>query len=180
MKTITTKCKVCGNLFEKPKNEYNRRIKLGKTDFYCSLKCSGNRDDNKSMLSDIGKNNLFRGGENKLITEEQKIKSSMRDFAKRVRARKSKFAYELDLDKLVEIWNYQNGKCKLTNVDLVLQHQPKYKTISSNYKASIDRIDSSKPYTIDNIQVISLTANNLKSNMLEEDVFEFFNIVKNK
>jgi hypothetical protein len=180
MKTIKVKCKICNVDFEKPKNEYNRRIKLGKTDFYCSLKCSGNRDSNIEMIKLSANPYHFKGGENKLITEEQKIKSSMRDFAKRVRARKSKFVYELDLDKLVEIWNYQNGKCKLTNVDLVLQHQPKYKTISSNYKASIDRIDSSKPYTIDNIQFISLTANNLKSNMIEEDVFEFFNILKNK
>ena len=69
MKTIIVKCKVCGNSFEKPKNEYNRRIKLGKTDFYCNLKCSGNRDNNKSMLLDIGKNNLFKGGERKYKTK---------------------------------------------------------------------------------------------------------------
>lgn len=178
MKTIIVKCKVCGNSFDKPKNEYNRRIKLGKTDFYCSLNCSGNRDDNKSMLLEFGKNYLFKGGENKCKTEEQKLKSSMRNFAKRVRARKSKFVEELDLDKMIEIWNYQNGKCKFTNVDLVLQHRPEYKTISNNYKASIDRIDSSKPYTIDNIQFISLTVNNLKSSMLEKEVFEFFEIIK--
>jgi len=180
MKTIKVKCKICNVYFEKPKNEYNRRIKLGKTDFYCSLKCSGNRDSNIEMIKLSANPYRFKGGENKLITKEQKIKSSMRDFAKRVRARKSKFVEELDLDKLVEIWNYQNGKCKLTNIGLVLQYQSEYKTISSNYKASIDRIDSSKPYTIDNIQFISLTANNLKSNMSDEEVFEFFNIIKNK
>lgn len=180
MKTIKVKCKCCDNLFDKPKNEYNRRIKLGKTDFYCSLVCSGNSNENVERLKSIAKPHLFKGGENKFTTEAQRIKSSMREFAKRVRARKSKFVEELDLDKLIEIWNYQNGKCKFTNVDLVLQHQPEYKTISNNYKASIDRIDSTKPYTIDNIQFISLTANNLKSNMLENEVFEFFDIITKK
>ena len=180
MKTIKVKCKCCGNLFDKPKNEYNRRIKLGKTDFYCSLVCSGNRNENIERIIKLSKPYHFRGGENKFITEEQRLKASMREFAKRVRARKSKFVEELDLDKLIEIWNYQNGKCAFTNVDLVLQHRPEYKTISNNYKASIDRIDSTKPYTIDNIQFISLTANNLKSNMLENEVFEFFDIISKK
>lgn len=180
MKTIKIKCKICNVDFEKPKNEYNRRIKLGKTDFYCSLKCSGNRDSNIEMIKLSAKPYHFKGGENKFTTEEEKIKASMRDFAKRVRARKSKFVKELDLDKLIEIWNSQNGKCKFTNVDLVLQHRSEYKTISNNYKASIDRIDSTKPYTIDNIQFISLTANNLKSNMSENEVFEFFDIMNKK
>ncbi|MFM2016317.1 MAG: hypothetical protein RIQ51_1807, partial [Bacteroidota bacterium] len=99
MKTIKVKCKICNVDFEKPKNEYNRRIKLGKTDFYCSLKCSGNRDGNIEMIKLSANPYHFKGGENKLITEEQKIKSSMRDFAKRVRARKSKFVYELDLNR---------------------------------------------------------------------------------
>lgn len=179
MKTINCKCSVCGNTFDKKLNEYNRQIKNGRTKFYCSLKCSGNRNENIEMMKHVGKPHYFKGGENKFTTEEQKIKSSMRDFAKRVRARKSKFVEELDLDKLVEIWNSQNGKCKFTNVDLVLQHQSEYKTISNNYKASIDRIDSAKPYTIDNIQFVSFSMNNLKGNMTDEELIEFFTIIRN-
>ena len=180
MKTKELECVTCKTKFEKPMNEYRRRVKLGKTEFYCSLSCGAKSDKNLKMIHKAGAPHQFKGGENKFITEEQKIKSSMRDFAKRVRARKAKFVEELDLDKLVEIWNSQNGKCKFTNVDLVLQHQPEYKTISNNYKASIDRIDSSKPYSIDNIQFVSLTANTLKGNMLDEEVFEFFEIIRNK
>lgn len=180
MKTKELECVTCKTKFEKPMNEYRRRVKLGKTEFYCSLSCGAKSDKNLKMIHKAGAPHQFKGGENKFTTEEQKIKSSMRDFAKRVRARKAKFVEELDLDKLVEIWNSQTGKCKFTNVDLVLQHQPEYKTISNNYKASIDRIDSSKPYSIDNIQFVSLTANTLKGNMLDEEVFEFFEIIRNK
>ena len=180
MKTINCECSVCGNAFDKELKEYNRQIKIGRTKFYCSLKCSGNRNENIEMIKTAGKPYYFKGGENKFTTEEQKIKSSMRDFAKRARARKSKFVEELNLDKLVEIWYSQNGKCKFTNVDLVLQHKPEYKTISNNYKASIDRIDSSKPYTIDNIQFVSVSVNNLKNNMMNEELNEFFSIIRNK
>jgi hypothetical protein len=180
MKTKELECVTCKTKFEKPMNEYKRRIKLGKTDFYCSLSCGAKSDKNLKMISKAGAPHHFKGGENKLTTEEQKIKSSMRDFAKRVRARKAKFVEELDLDRLVEVWNSQNGKCKFTNVDLILQYQPEYKTISNNYKASIDRIDSSKPYSIDNIQFISYSCNSLKHDMTDEEVKEFFNIIQNK
>ena len=178
MKTKVLECATCKAEFEKPINEYRRRVKLGKTDFYCSLSCSGKATKNIKMIINLGKNNHFKGGENKLVTEDDKIKSSMKEFARRVKNRKTKFVEELNIEKMVEVWNSQNGKCKFTNVDLVLPHTIEYKTTSNNYKASIDRIDSSKPYTIDNIQFVSYTVNNLKSNMSEELVYDFFNIIR--
>lgn len=36
-------CSNCGIEFEKSLGEYNRRIKLGSRDFYCSSKCAGKR-----------------------------------------------------------------------------------------------------------------------------------------
>jgi hypothetical protein len=178
MKTKVLECVTCKTEFEKPMNEYRRRVKLGKTDFYCSLSCSGKSPKNLNMIYAASIPTHFKGGENKLVTEEQKLKSSMRDFAKRVRNRKKKFFEELDIEKMIEIWNSQNGKCRFTGVDLVLPHEEKYKSTSHNYKASIDRIDSSNPYTIDNIQFVSYSVNNLKHTMNESEVIEFFNIIK--
>lgn len=176
MKTKVLECSTCKVKFEKPLNEYKRRLKLGKTEFYCSLSCSGKSSKNKDLLNEV--RIPFKGGETKLVTEEQRIRSSMKDFAKRIRNRKNKFFEELDIEKMIEIWNSQNGKCKFTGVDLVLPHEEKYKSTSHNYKASIDRIDSSKPYTIDNIQFVSYSVNNLKHTMTEFEVMEFFNIIK--
>lgn len=178
MKTIELECSTCKSKFEKPMSEYRRRVKMGKTNFYCSLSCGANSSQNIEMIIKAGVVNHFKGGENKLVTEEQKLKSSMREFAKRVRNRKKKFFEELDIEKLIEMWENQKGKCKITNVDLVLHHEPNYKTISNNYKASIDRIDSSKPYSIENIQFVSYSINNLKHTMTDDEVYEFLNIVK--
>lgn len=38
--TIKLKCSNCGKDFEKTKKEYNRRLKLGKTIFFCNVLCS--------------------------------------------------------------------------------------------------------------------------------------------
>ena len=78
-----------------------------------------------------------------------------------------------------KIWKKQNGKCAITNVELILPNDTKYKTINNNYKASIDRIDSSKSYTIDNVQFLSATMNYLKMDMKNDDVMEFIDIIKN-
>ena len=178
MKTKVLECSTCKSKFEKPMNEYRRRVKMGKTKFYCSLSCGKQTPENLTMLNDASKYTRFVGGENRLLTEEQKLYSSMKEFARRVKNRKKKFFEELDIEKIIEIWKYQNGKCKFTNVDLILPRDNRYKSTSNNYKASLDRIDSKKPYTIDNIQFVSYTVNNLKLDMTDDDVANFFKIVK--
>lgn len=40
VKTIQLKCDNCGNQFEKSNGEYNRRVRLGKTKFYCCQSCA--------------------------------------------------------------------------------------------------------------------------------------------
>jgi hypothetical protein len=171
-------CSICGCKFQKPQNEYNRRIKLGKTDFYCSLNCSGKRTNNLKMIEDNRKPYLFKGGENRILTNEGKLLKSMKEFARRIRRRK-KYDKEVLPEDLLQIWKTQNGKCIYTNVKLILPHMKQYSTISKNYKASIDRIDSTKCYSADNIQFVSITVNNLKSDMNERDLNEFLSIISN-
>lgn len=174
---VKCKCEICGNQFDKPQNEYNRRIRLGVTKFYCSRKCVGFRSENIKMLNESGKLHHFKGGENKIITEYDKKLSGLKEFSRRIRRRKH-FSNELNPIDLYKIWERQNGKCAITNVALILPSDSNYKLISNNYKASIDRIDSSKPYNIDNVQFVSITANFLKANMVESDVLDFIRIVK--
>jgi hypothetical protein len=178
MKTIKCKCDFCSNEFEKPLNEYKRQSERGRTLFYCSRKCSGNRPDNKNKLKNLGLGHApFKGGLNKLVTPDEIALGGLKEFSRRIRRRKQ-FDKELSPNNLLEIWNTQNGKCAYTNVQLILPCSSDYNESNNNFKASIDRIDSNKPYSIDNIQFTSITVNYLKNNMIESDITQFFNIIK--
>jgi len=180
MKTINIKCKTCGNLFEKQNKEYNRKIRNGKTDFYCSLSCSGKSPKQVERLITVGAPYLFNSDSpsTKLVTDSELLESSMKEMTRRVRRRKKHFQHELSSQVLIDVWNGQKGKCKYTNVNLVLPRYPKYKTTSNNYKVSLDRIDSSKPYSYDNIQFTSVTVNLAKSTMSETELLEFFKLIQ--
>lgn len=69
-----------------------------------------------------------------------------------------------------DIWNKfieQNRKCALSGVELTFgEGSDKYK----NTTASLDRINSSKGYTIDNIQWVHKQINTMKMN-LDQDIF---------
>jgi hypothetical protein len=177
MKTKLLVCSTCGNSFEKPLNEYNRKIKLGKKDFFCSLHCAGKRSQNVEMILDIGKSYYFKGGENKITTQTGKVMQAMKEFSRRIRRRKQ-FEKEISPEDLFEIWNKQKGRCAHTNVQLVLPFSSMYNDVNNNFKASIDRINPQLPYSVDNIQFTSISVNYLKNNMTELDINEFFTIVR--
>lgn len=75
------------------------------------------------------------------------------------------------------IYDKQNGKCALTG--LSLKHREKYKA-GDLFTASIDRIDSSKGYTKDNIQILNIFMNLAKNNFADEEMKEFINDLKTK
>ena len=58
----------------------------------------------------------------------------------------------------------QMGKCKISGIDLIMTPKGNHQT------ASLDRIDSSKGYTEDNIQWVHKDINWMK-NSFKEDVF---------
>jgi hypothetical protein len=177
MKTIDLKCAICDCIFSKELREYNRRIKLGKSEFYCSLNCSGKREDNIYRFKEVSKPYRFKGGENKITTERGNLLRSMKEFSRRIRRRKH-FEFEIDAEILLNIWEKQNGICPYTKVKLVLPFTPEYDSVNKNYKASIDRIDSAKPYSVENVQFVSISLNHLKSDMSENELFEFFELIK--
>ena len=73
---------------------------------------------------------------------------------------------------IVDAWNLftqQNGKCVLTGVTITL---PELNAYTNRYTASLDRIDSSVPYTIDNIQWVHKDVNRLKIDFGTDRLFE--------
>jgi hypothetical protein len=66
-----------------------------------------------------------------------------------------------------ELWNLfveQNGKCALSGVSIYFAKNSREKQ-QGLYTASLDRADSSRGYTIDNVQWVHKDVNNIKTDM---------------
>ena len=179
MKTVKLKCSNCELEFEKELKEYNRQIKNGRSKFYCTLSCSKKTEENRTILKkalDIHPKK-FIGGENQILSEQGKILRAMKEFTRRIRRRK-KFESEINPNDLYEIWVKQEGKCPYTKVLLILPFNENYNLVSKNYKASLDRKNSMKPYSINNVQFVSISVNFLKNDMSDEEINEFFQLLK--
>lgn len=85
--------------------------------------------------------------------------------------RKAARLRNIDFNITIEdAWNLfvkQNGKCALSNIEIEI---PRSKKRSS---ASIDRIDSSKDYSIENIQWVHKTVNKMKMALPQEIFVDF-------
>lgn len=85
--------------------------------------------------------------------------------------------FNLTKEEAYNVFTQQEGKCALTGLDLVFEKDSK--NLNSR-TASIDRIDSSKPYQKDNIQWLHKHVNLMKNSHSEEYFIEICNlIVKN-
>lgn len=82
---------------------------------------------------------------------------------------------EFDLDRgyLRGLWEKQDGRCAVTNIQMV----HKFGYLES---VSIDRIDSSKGHVKDNIQLVCLAVNRMKNSHSNEDVSNFLRRVKDE
>lgn len=75
-------------------------------------------------------------------------------------------------------WDYDNMEFSIEVEDVVLPEGCPYMGVGfipldKKYGYSLDRIDSSKGYTKDNIQVISRIANIMKNNATEQELISF-------
>jgi len=82
-------------------------------------------------------------------------------------AKKKNREWSLTPKFLWELWEKQEGKCKYTNLDLV-----------HGKNASIDRIDSNKGYTEDNVQWVHRNINRMKSDFTEEYFVKMCRLVR--
>lgn len=75
---------------------------------------------------------------------------------------------DLDLEFLMYLWNKQNGKCALTGLDMTY----KFYEGRVNTNVSVDRIDSSKGYTRDNVQLVCMAANQMKNDLSMSELLD--------
>lgn len=147
----------CGKEFSKPKTEFNRSERLGRSHF-CSLKChaqsrglsnfKGRVNRDTSHLKDIIRRDDFSPFRYHLRVMKKSAKRRNQDCC-------------VTLVELKLLWEQQKGICPYTGWDLVLlpcttDYENTPLTIN---RASVDRIDSAIGYTPDNIQFVAVIAN---------------------
>lgn len=87
-----------------------------------------------------------------------------------------KIEWTLSLDDIANVYEKQNRKCALTDLDI------EFPNVGSPQKAlaSIDRIDSSKGYCADNIQLVTRHLNMMKQAYTQEFFIDMCVRVANK
>lgn len=98
----------------------------------------------------------------------------------KTRTKKKRVKYDIDLNfdvkYLIDLWNKQSGKCAISNIDMTYILYNGH--IDTNI--SIDRKDSLKGYTKDNIQLTYSIINKMKLDLTTEKLVYYCNqILKN-
>lgn len=96
--------------------------------------------------------------------------------AAKSRAIDKSLPFTITKEDLLEMWKFQNGKCAISNIDMT--YELGEGRIYTN--VSIDQIIPSNGYTLDNIQLICMAVNQLKSDFDMKTIFNLcYAIVKN-
>ena len=88
------------------------------------------------------------------------------------RAERKGLLFDITKEDLINLWDKQNGKCAISGIDMTY-------TLDSGrtpYNVSVDQINPSMGYTKNNIQLVCMSVNQLKSDF-EMDIV--LNICKN-
>lgn len=89
----------------------------------------------------------------------------------KTRASKKGFDCDITKEDIKTLMQTQEMKCAVTGVEMTLESNSRKK--ANAYKCSVDRIDSTKGYTLDNIQLVCWAVNQMKSDRTEEE-FKFW------
>lgn len=87
----------------------------------------------------------------------------------RLRSRKKKIAFDLDQEWLKARLAACRGRCEQTGVHLLL---PGHGGRTSPWSVTLDRIDSRKGYTKDNVQIVCWSYNVAKATFTDADVMK--------
>lgn len=158
---LRSECKACNIAYTKARQSTlnNPRSTEHKKCIMCNeIKDAEHFGSNKNNSD--GLNSYCKACENIRI-KARKDKQTPEQFLRnlynnaRHRTKKSGKPFELVFDDVMNLWNEQRGLCALTGVQMT--HKS-----AGLYNGSIDRIDSSKEYTVDNIQMVSVIAQIIK------------------
>ena len=176
MSKITLTCDTCNKEFEKERNEYNRRIRLGKNKFYCGLSCAGKSPDNTKHITNVKSDfPVWKFSNPKKHDQYSMFRPTLKAIRQRIKDKPKDF--DLTVEYLKEIWDEQNGKCPFTGFDLELRTYSSRRDFRDKLlhikSASLDRIDNAKGYVQGNVRWVSVMFNFARNTFSDEDVIEF-------
>jgi hypothetical protein len=87
----------------------------------------------------------------------------------RIGAKARNISFHISVKEMWEVFLKQNRKCALSGVDLCFSPT---QCSNPNSNASMDRIESSKGYTVDNIQWVTKDINLAKRSMSQDEFIE--------
>jgi hypothetical protein len=171
MNTVKLTCETCGKSFSRRAAEVKRNKKKSRKT-YCSLACVG-KDHHRHLEEYDNSENLVANNRRDEFTPFRYIMKCINNKHKG-RGSKRKPCY-ITLTDLKEQWEKQVGICPYTGWKLKLRESTsnEARLECTPDRASLDRIDSSKPYTKDNIQFVSMIAQFAKNRWTGEELRNF-------
>ncbi len=107
--------------------------------------------------------------------------SEFRYYERKARARlfhNNREGGDVTLEQIKAQWDAQNGKCAYTGIALTLWRVKRRQSTEPWEVASLDRIDSSLPYTAGNIQFVSSHINYMKNSMSDQQTRTLLDIIR--
>lgn len=154
------RCSKCKEL--KPLSEFNK-TKTNKDGL--SYLCSPcNRQVTKSFRD---KNRDAYYANQKAKRETVPVFLSQLLYSARTRANKKGLEYSLDYPYITELLESQNGMCAVTG--LLMNYDCHNRKKANPFKASLDRIDSNKGYSKDNVRFVCWAVNQMKADRTDEE-----------
>lgn len=128
------------------------------------------------MKSKYNHNKRIKTSQNNSL--EYVLKARLNDA--RQRSKRHNLYFELNYEDLLTLWNKQNGLCALSGIPMT--HDIYNGRVPTNI--SIDKIDPSKGYIKNNIQLVCSSVNMMKGTLTVEQLLQFcyaiINTQKNK
>jgi len=171
-KDITTKdglskaCKLCQIEYSKKYNKEHKEYFKQKNDEYYQKKFLNDTEYNRKRYN-FYKEKYLKRQDASLRTVRGRLYSIFD--AARGRSRKRDTPFEISLEDVLEKYETQNGSCALTNIEFSLDRLGRKG--KNPFAPSIDRIDSHKGYTKENIRLVCVIVN-LALNNFGDDAFD--------
>ncbi len=163
---FTRECKQCKQ--SKCISKFPRKLNKKNNKYYYEHRCENCRYKHK-----VENYNVLEYTKTYRKKVESTIEGRASLMRNRCKQRAKRYGYEFNLSKDMIISKLEKGVCEVTNIPLVitsLDYNP--------YAPSVDRIDSSKGYTDDNVQVTCMIYNLCKNQFTSEQVDDFIGKLK--